>query len=213
MNKSNLIRILIADNHPIVRQGLRTWMDSEPRLKLIGEAANEIDIVEKTLTLKPDLILLDVMMGDQSCLEVIQKIKLHQPDIGILVFTSSTQDQYVFQAMKEGVLGYQLKNSELRELRQAIYDVSNGNPSLHPTIALKLMNSESPSSPPPHDVLTERELEVLRFVAQGLTNKDIAAKLIINERTAGNYVCSVLKKLQLTNRTQAARYAFKNGLG
>jgi len=213
MNKSKLIRILIADHHPIVRQGLRTWIASEPELKLIGEAANEIETVQKTSILKPDLILLDVMMGDQTCLEVIQKIKSCQPDIRILVFTSFAQDSDLFQVMKQGVLGYQLKNSELNELRQAIHDVSNGKPSLHPSIALKLMNGEPPSSSLPHEALTDRELQVLKFVAQGVTNKDIAATLIISKRTAGNYVCNVLKKLQLTNRTQAALYALKNGLG
>ncbi|MGB0383643.1 MAG: response regulator [Ardenticatenaceae bacterium] len=205
----SLRELFCADHHPIARQGLRTWMDSEPELKLIGEAANEIETVQKAQTLKPDLILLDVMMGNQTCLEVIQEIKSHQPDMRILVFTSFAQDSDVFQVMKQGVLGYQLKNSELRELRQAIYDVSNGKPSLHPTVALKLMNGEQP---PYHEALTEREVQVLKFVAQGLTNKDIAATLIINERTAGNYVCNVLKKLELTNRTQAALYALKVGL-
>lgn len=214
MNQTRPIRILVADDHPIVRKGLYTLISSEPDLEWVGEAADGIEVVEQALALRPDIILMDMMMPRQNGLEAVKQIKAYDPQVGILIITSFVEDDKIFPAIKAGALGYLLKDSAPHELLQAIYDVFQGKPSLHPTIALKLMQElRQPSSlPPTTEPLTEREVEILKFIAQGLTNQEIAAHLVVSERTIGNHVGHILAKLHLANRTQAALYALKKGL-
>jgi NarL family two-component system response regulator LiaR len=211
---SDTIRILIADDHAIVRRGLRTLIDSEPGMEVIDEAADGVEVVLKARTHNPDVILLDMVMPRQDGLEAIQQIKKSNPDAQILVITSFAEDEKVFPAIKSGALGYLLKDSSPDQLLQAINDVYRGEPSLHPTIALKLMRElNRPSElPPTESPLTEREVEVLKLVARGLTNQEIAALLVISERTVGNHIGSILSKLHLANRMQAALYALRQGL-
>lgn len=214
MEKTKPIRILVADDHPIVRKGLHTLISSEPDLEWVGEAADGIEVVERALALHPDIILMDMVMPRQDGVEAVKQIKARYPEVGILIITSFAEDDKIFPAIKAGALGYLLKDSAPQELLQAIYDVFQGKPSLHPTIALKMIQEiQQPSTlPPTAEPLTEREVEILKFIAQGLTNQEIAAQLVVSERTIGNHVGNILNKLHLANRTQAALYALKKGL-
>jgi NarL family two-component system response regulator LiaR len=212
MNK--IIRILIADDHAIVRKGLITLIASEPDMEVVGEAADGVEVVLKARSLKPDVILLDMVMPRQNGLEAIHQIKREDPQARILVITSFAEDQMVFPAIKAGALGYLLKDSSPQQLLQAIYDVFNGEASLDPTIALKVIRELNSSSglPLTKDPLTARESAILKLVAQGLSNQEIAERLVISERTVGNHIGNILSKLQLANRTQAALYALREGI-
>jgi NarL family two-component system response regulator LiaR len=208
------IRILIADDHAVVREGLRTLIKAKPGLELVGEAADGQEATLLARSLKPDVILLDMVMPRKDGLAAITDIKQENPNAKILVLTSFDDDERVFSAIKAGALGYLLKDSSPQQLIQAIRDVYSGRSSLHPTIALKVIRElNQPSDlPPTEEPLTERELETLRFIAQGLTNQEISEKLTISERTVGKHVSNILEKLHLANRTQAALYALRRGL-
>ena len=211
---SNPIRILIADDHAIVREGLRTLIAVKPGLELVGEASDGEEAAMLAKSLQPDIILLDMVMPRKDGLAAIEDIKQDNPNARILVLTSFDDDDRVFAAIKAGALGYLLKDSSPQQLVQAIHDVYQGRSSLHPTIALKVIRElNQPSSLPlTEEPLTEREMETLRFIAQGLTNQEIAEKLTISERTVGKHVSNILEKLHLANRTQAALYALRRGL-
>ncbi|MFN8441717.1 MAG: response regulator transcription factor [Caldilineaceae bacterium] len=208
------IRVLITDDHPIVRKGLRTLIMSEPDIELVGEAADGIEAVLKTRSLKPDVILLDLLMPRLDGLGAIQQIKQENADARILVVTSFAEDEKLFPAIKAGALGYLLKDSSPEQLVKAIRDVHCGKSSLDPSVAIKLIRElNRPSqNTPVMDPLSERELEVLKLVAQGHTNQEIADTLVISERTVGNHIGAILSKLHLANRTQAALYALREGL-
>jgi NarL family two-component system response regulator LiaR len=211
---SQLIRVLIVDDHAVVREGLRALITSEPGLEVMAEAADGTEAVSKSRELKPDVILLDLLMPRKSGLEAIEEIKADDPAARILVLTSYADDDKVFPAIKAGALGYLLKDSSPQELLQAIRETYQGESSLHPTIARKLIRElNRPSDlPPTEEPLTEREVEVLKLVAQGLANNEIARTLSISERTARTHVSNILSKLHLANRTQAALYAIREGL-
>lgn len=208
------INILIADDHAIVRKGLVALIESEPGMELVGEAADGVEVVQKAQTLRPDVVLLDLMMPRQDGLVAISKIKESNPEIRILVITSFADDDKVFPAIKAGALGYLLKDSSPQQLLQAIYDVYQGQASLHPVIARKLIGelNQPPDLPPTTEPLTDREIDVLKLIAQGLSNMDIATELSISERTVRTHITHILDKLHLANRTQAALYAVREGL-
>lgn len=208
------IRVLIADDHHVVRGGIRSLLETETDIDVIDEAADGVETVLKTRSLNPDVILMDLMMPRKSGIEAIEEIKQEDPDARILVLTSYSDDEKVFAAIKAGALGYLLKETSTKELLQAIHDVYRGESSLHPAIARKLIRElNRPSNLPPADEpLTEREIEVLVYVARGYSNQDIANSLFISERTVRTHVSNILSKLHLANRTQAALYALKEGL-
>jgi NarL family two-component system response regulator LiaR len=209
------IRILIADDHAIVREGLRWLIDTEPGMELVGEAADGVEAVLKTRSLQPDVILLDLVMPRKDGIEAIGEIKGENPEARILVLTSFAEDDKVFPAIQAGALGYLLKDSSPQELLKAIREVYRGESSLHPTIARKLireLHRPLGSLPPTEEPLTEREMEVLSLVARGLSNQEIADRLVVSERTVRTHISNILGKLHLANRTQAALYAVREGL-
>lgn len=208
------IRVLIADDHAIVRKGLRTLLTSEADLELVGEAADGVEAVLKARALHPDVILLDLFMPRLDGLGAIQQLKQESCFARIMVLTSFAEDDQVFPAIKAGALGYLLKDSAPEQLIQAIRDVYCGKSSLDPTVALKLIRelNRSPDLVSAGEPLSDREIAVLKLVAQGLTNQEIADTLVVSERTVGNHISNILAKLHLGNRTQAALYALREGL-
>ncbi len=211
---SKPIRVLIVDDHALVRKGLRALISAKPDIEVIGEAADGDAAVQQARTLQPDVILLDLVMPRKDGIAAIQEITQENPQARILVLTSFAEDERVFAAIKAGALGYLLKDSLPAELLQAISAVYRGELSLSPSIALKLVRelhrpADLPPTPKP---LTGREVEVLKLVAQGLSNQEIAARLVVSERTVGAHISTILSKLHLANRTQAALYALREGL-
>ncbi len=211
---SENIRVLIADDHPLIREGLRGLLAAEPDLELVGEAVDGLEAVEKTDQLRPDVILLDLLMPVKSGIEAIMEIKEKDPGARILVLTSFADDEQVFPALRAGALGYLLKDSSPQDLLRAIRSVYRGESSLHPAIArrLVLQFSQPAVDSSPENPLTQREVEVLKLVAEGLSNQNIADELVVSERTVGKHVGNILEKLHLANRTQAALYALREGL-
>jgi len=214
MSESVPIRILIADDHAIVREGLRSFISLEPDMEVVGEAADGVVAVEQARVLAPDVILLDMVMPSQTGLEALQQLKAEGNPAQVIVLTSFAQHDQIFPAIRSGAMGYQLKDSSPEQLVQAIRDVHHGQTSLHPTIARKVveeLNRES-DLPPTEAPLTGREVEVLKLVAEGQTNQEIADELVIQESTVASHISNILEKLRLANRTQAALFALREGL-
>jgi NarL family two-component system response regulator LiaR len=210
------IRVLIVDDHAIVREGMRGLINIEPDLELIGEAASGEEGVEKALSLRPDVILMDLLLGEMDGAEAIREIKAQWQEARVLVLTSFLEDDKVFPAIESGAIGYLLKDTQPDELLEAIRNVHKGKTTLHPSIAKKIMqriqeHSEEKVKPEGQE-LTDRELDVLRQLAQGDGDREIAEKLVISERTVHFHVGNILSKLHLANRTQAALYAIRKGL-
>lgn len=208
------IRVLVADDHVIVRKGIRALLSTEKDIEVVGEAGDGAETVAQAKALRPDVILMDLVMPTMDGIEATRQITSSLSGIRILVLTSFAADDKVFPAIKAGALGYLLKDSGPDELVKAVHMVHRGEPSLDPAIARKVLHelSHPPQNPPTTDPLTSRELEVLRLVAKGKSNKEIAEHLVISEMTVRTHVSNVLSKLQLASRTQAALYALREGL-
>jgi DNA-binding NarL/FixJ family response regulator len=208
------ISILVCDDHAIVRKGIRALLATRPDLAVVGEAGDGREAVQQAAALRPDVILMDLVMPELDGIEATRQITAQQPRAQILVLTSFAADDKVFPAIKAGALGYLLKGSGPDELVAAIHQVANGEPSLEPSIARKVLLelNRPPKAPPTTDPLTEREVEVLRLLAKGLSNREIGEKLFVTERTVCSHVSNILNKLHLASRTQAALFALKEGL-
>jgi NarL family two-component system response regulator LiaR len=208
------VRVFIVDDHPIVRRGLRDLLETEDWILVVGEAANGVEALQRAAELQPDLVLMDLVMPEMDGIEATRRIKAHHPDIQVLVLTSFATDDKVFPAIKAGALGYLIKDTGSEELLEAIQRSRRREPTLHPTIAQKVLAEISgPSSQPPTpDPLTEREMEVLKLLARGLNNQEIAKTLVISPTTVYTHVSNILSKLHLASRTQAALYALREGI-
>ncbi len=208
------IRVLIVDDHEVVRRGVRTLLELEHDIQIVGETADGVEAVNATSRLTPDVILLDLEMPHLSGVEAIPRILAASPQSKVLVLTSFATDDKVFPAIKAGALGYLLKDSSPEDLVEAIREVNRGESRLHPQIARKVLDelSHPADRPKTSDPLTAREVEVIRLMALGLGNQEIADELVIGESTVRNHVSSILSKLHLANRTQAALYALRSGL-
>jgi len=212
------IRILIVDDHAIVRKGLRALLVTEPGLEVVAEAENGQQAIAEARRLCPDVVLMDLVMPGMDGLEATRRITAEQPGVPgtprVLVLTSFAADDKVFPALKAGALGYLLKDSGPEELVQAIQQVHRGESSLHPSIARRLLQElAGPGQQDPvSGALSHREVDVLRLVAQGWSNREIAERLGIGETTVRTHVSSILSKLNLGTRTQAALYALREGL-
>jgi NarL family two-component system response regulator LiaR len=208
------IRLLIVDDQGIVRKGVRALLAEVKGMEVIGEAADGVEAVKQAEALQPDVILMDLVMPRLDGIEAIRQIIARQPKARILALTSFVADDKVFPAIKAGALGYLLKDSEPEDLIAAIKNIYRGEPFLHPSIARKVLEelSHPAGSPPTPEPLTERELEVLQLVAQGLSNQAIAEKLVIGDATVRTHIGNIFSKLHLANRVQAALYALRKGL-
>jgi NarL family two-component system response regulator LiaR len=215
------IRVLIVDDHAVVRQGLRTFLELQPDIEVVGEGSDGAQAVDLAKKLQPDVILLDLVMPQMDGIEATRRILTYSHNSHILILTSFAEDDKVFPAIRAGAQGYLLKDIDPNELVQAVRDASQGKALLHPDIAQKLMSAVV-ASPSPKETtgpvnalgnLTEREVEVLRLIARGLNNHEIADKMVISEKTVKTHVSNILGKLGLGDRTQAAIWALKHNLG
>jgi NarL family two-component system response regulator LiaR len=212
---SQTIRVLIVDDHTIVRKGIRALLTEIASIEVVGEAANGQEAIVQASRLCPDVILMDLAMPYLDGIEATRRIKVKQPESRILVMTSFATDDKVLPAIKAGALGYLLKESAPEDLVQAIHQIYRGESSLHPVIARKVLQEiAQPTTDRPRttDPLTPREAVVLRQVARGLSNQDIAEKLHIRTATVRTHVGNIMSKLYVANRVQATLYALREGL-
>jgi len=210
------IRVLIVDDHLVVRTGISALLALEPSITVVGEAKNGNEAVAQVVQLQPDVVLMDLVMPEMDGITAIQRILANRPGTRILVLTSYAVDEKIFPAIRAGALGYTLKDFGPGELVHAIQQVHRGESSLHPAVARRvlqeLMQPPQPPRPPTVEPLTEREVDILRLVAHGASNQEIATTLKIGEGTVRGHVTHILGKLHLASRTQAALYALREGL-
>ncbi len=204
------IRILVADDHGVVRQGLRMYLALDPELEVVGEAANGAEALRLAHELEPDVVLMDLLMPGMDGIAATEAIRRELPQVEVIALTSVLEDSAIYAAMRAGAIGYLLKDTQADELCQAIKAAAAGQVQMSPPVAARLLREvPSPQNPEP---LTERETEVLRQLALGKSNKEIAAELVIAEKTARTHVSNILAKLAVASRTQAVLHAVRSGL-
>ena len=204
-----MIRILVVDDHPVVRDGLALVLGTQPDFKVVGEASDGAQAVAKACELRPDVILLDLEMPGVDGLSALHQFRQKAPDVRVIVFTAFDTDERIIKAVQAGAKGYLLKGAPRAELFEAVRVVAAGGSLLQPVVASKLMRH---MSEPAADSLTEREMDVLRLMAKGMPNKEIAAALVVTERTVKFHISAILSKLNAGNRTEAVRVAVQRGL-
>jgi two-component system, NarL family, response regulator LiaR len=214
MDRSEPIRVLIVDDHTIVRKGIKALLAETSDIQVVGEASNGLDATQLSKQLEPDVILMDLLMPKMDGIEATRHISAQQPQVHVLVLTSFVGDDKIFPAIKAGAVGYLLKDSEPSELIRSIHMVHRGELSLHPIIARKIMQEiqDQPAAKPSPESLTAREVEVLQLLAKGLSNDEIAAQLVISEVTVRTHISHLLAKLHLATRVQATLYALRAGI-
>lgn len=204
------IRVLLVDDHSVVRQGLKMFLDLDPELEIIGEAGDGLEALREIERLKPDVVLMDLLMPRMDGIEAITRAREAYPEVEIIALTSVLEDKSVVGAVKAGATGYLLKNTEADELCRAIKAAAAGQVQLSPEASNRLMKALR--APQAADELTERENDVLELLARGGSNREIAETLHITEKTVKTHVSNLLAKLGVKSRTQAALYAWQNGL-
>jgi len=204
------IRVLIADDHSVVRQGLRMFLALDPDIDIVGEACDGVQALELAHELRPDVVLMDLLMPEMDGIQATARVRAELPETEVIALTSVLEDSSVVNAIRAGAIGYLLKDTEADVLVRAIKAAAEGQVQLSPQAAARLMREvRAPNSP---EELTEREVDVLRLLAQGKSNKEIALLLTIGEKTVKTHVSNILSKLNVSSRTQAALYAVRIGL-
>jgi DNA-binding NarL/FixJ family response regulator len=208
------VKIMIADDHSMVREGLKNLLELGGEIEVIAEAVNGRDCLDKLETYKPDVLLLDINMPKMNGLEVLKELKAKKSKVKVLVLTVHNETEYLMKAVDIGIDGYVLKDSDSTELKKAIFTIAKGEIYIQPNLipALNQKRIERTEDEEKIESLTSRELEVLRLLAVGMYNKEVAEKLEISERTVKNHVSNIFKKLEVTDRTQAAVFAIRNNL-
>jgi NarL family two-component system response regulator LiaR len=211
-NNGETVKLVIVDDHRVVRSGVKALIETEPGLEVIGEAGDGREAVTKVKAQQPDVVLMDLVMPEMDGVEATNEITKLSPAPEILILTSFSEEERIIQAIKAGASGYLIKDASPDELVQAIEDVYHGESTLDPKVAGTVLRSVQKEPEDSAEELTDREIEVLELLAEGLPNEDIAEKLYISERTVRSHVSNILGKLDLANRTQAALYAVRNGI-
>ncbi len=212
---AEMISVLLVDDHSVVRQGVRAFLITQPDLTVVGEAASGEEALKLAEQTVPDVILMDLIMPGMDGVEATRRAKQVSPRSQIIVLTSYHEDEHIFPALKAGALSYILKDVSADELASAVRKAAAGEAVLHPRVAarvIKEIQGRREESINPFTELSERELEVLKLIADGMSNGEIAAKLVLSEKTIKGHVSNILSKLQLADRTQAAVYAWRQGV-
>jgi NarL family two-component system response regulator LiaR len=209
------ITVLIVDDHDVVRQGVHAYLDALPDFTVVGEAESGDAAVELARDLVPDVTLMDLVMPGTDGVEATRKVKNVSPRTQIVVLTSYHQDEHIFPALRAGAISYMLKDVKMEELAEAIRRAARGEATLHPRVAARVIqefHGVREQGMNPFTELTDREMEVLKLIANGMTNSEIAEGLVISENTVKGHVSNILSKLHLADRTQAAVYAWREGI-
>lgn len=208
------IKIVIADDHPIVREGLATVLSMEEDLEVVGQAANGVEAVSLARDLRPDVILMDLQMPEMDGVQAIREIKAQSPEIGIIILTTYDTDEYIFSGIEAGTRGYLLKDSSPAEVIEAIRTVHKGYSLIQPRVATRVLDrvSQQAHGTAPEQVLSARETEVVQLISTGAANKEIAAQLLIGESTVKTHVIHILNKLGVKGRTEAVVEAARRGI-
>jgi NarL family two-component system response regulator LiaR len=212
---ANPITVIIVDDHAVVRQGLIAFLQTQEDIEIIGEAENGAQLLKLLPHSVPDVLLMDLIMPDMDGVEATRRVKVISPHTQVIIFTSYYKDEHIFPAVRAGALSYILKDTKPAELVDAIRKASRGEAVLHPRVAARLVQevqgirSENLN---PFSELSDREMEILRLIASGISNREIAEALFISEKTVKSHVSNILSKLHLADRTQAAVYAWKQGI-
>jgi DNA-binding NarL/FixJ family response regulator len=212
---ANPISILIVDDHEVVRKGVRAYLDTLPEFEVVGEAISGEEAIEMVKEHIPDVVLMDLIMPGMDGVETTRRIKNISPRTQVVVLTSYHEDAHIFPALKAGAISYILKDMKMEKLGDALHRAVQGEVTLHPLVAMRVLQNirgEQAEEQQLFTDLTERELEVLKLIASGMTNSQIAEKLVISENTVKGHVSNILSKLHLADRTQVAVYAWQRGI-
>jgi DNA-binding NarL/FixJ family response regulator len=214
MTAENPIRVLIADDHTVVRDGLAAVLSRRPDITVVGEASNGVEAVEKAQELRPDVILMDLRMPEMDGAEAMRRIRERDPEVRFLVLTTFDNDEYIFEAIQAGAKGYLLKDASREDLFRAVAAVYRGESLIQPAVASRVLDRfvELSQRTVPGETLSEREVEVLRLMARGAANKEIAAALFISESTVKTHIANIFQKLDVNDRTEAVTTALQKGI-